>query len=126
VPSERGARRVEHWRQVAIAACEQCGRNRVPAVLPAVSFAEWVESSAALPDAAILDAAADRSLAACAAAKPPRIVAVGPEGGFTADELRSACAGGATSAHLGRRVLRAETAAVAALATIGAIAGDAR
>ncbi|HEX6137837.1 MAG TPA: 16S rRNA (uracil(1498)-N(3))-methyltransferase [Casimicrobiaceae bacterium] len=126
VPPERAMRRVEHWRQVAIAACEQCGRNRVPEILPAVAFAEWVESSAALADAAMLDPAADRSLAACAGARPPRIIAVGPEGGFTAEELRDACARGATPAHLGRRVLRAETAALAALATLGAIAGDAR
>jgi 16S rRNA (uracil1498-N3)-methyltransferase len=126
VPGERAARRAEHWRQVAIAACEQCGRNRVPTILPSMSLAAWTASARDVAQAAILDASAQRSLASHAAAAPPPVVVVGPEGGFTPEEVRSACARGATAVHMGRRVLRAETAALAALATIGSIAGDAR
>jgi 16S rRNA (uracil1498-N3)-methyltransferase len=126
VPGERAARRVEHWHQIAIAACEQCGRNRVPDVMPLAPFAEWVASLNGTDGAAILDADANRSLASQASVDPPRIVMIGPEGGFAPDELRAAEAHGAKRVHLGRRVLRSETAAVAALATLGAIAGDAR
>jgi 16S rRNA (uracil1498-N3)-methyltransferase len=126
MPSDRAARRVAHWRQVAIAACEQCGRNRVPDVAQVVSFDEWVGSDAVSADTAILASDAGRSLATHAAATPPRSVAIGPEGGFTREEVERAQARGAVAVHLGRRILRAETAAVAALATLAAIAGDAR
>jgi 16S rRNA (uracil1498-N3)-methyltransferase len=126
MPSDRAARRVAHWRQVAIAACEQCGRNRVPDVAQVVSFDEWVGSDAVSGDTTILDADASRSLATHAAAAPPRSVAIGPEGGFTREEVERAQARGAIAVHLGQRILRAETAAIAALATLGAIAGDAR
>ena len=125
VAADRVARRIAHWRQIAIAACEQCGRNRIPGIADVVPFDDWI-ATAALDNAAILDAAAACSLAAQAHARPPQIVAVGPEGGFTEDELQRARAHGAVSMHLGARTLRAETAAIAALATIGAIAGDAR
>lgn len=126
IAPDRAARRVAHWRQIAIAACEQCGRNRVPSIAPVVPFDEWVESDDASADTAILDADASRSLAAQATAAPPRNIAIGPEGGFTREELLRARTRGAVAVHLGRRVLRAETAAIAALATLGAIAGDAK
>ena len=126
ISAERAARRGEHWRKVVIAACEQCGRNRVPGVAPIVPFDEWVASNSVSTDTAILDADARRSLAAHAAAAQPHSVVVGPEGGFTHEEIQRAQALGAVAAHLGPRVLRAETAAIVALATLNAIAGDAR
>jgi 16S rRNA (uracil1498-N3)-methyltransferase len=126
VPNDRAGRRVERWRQIAIAACEQCGRNRVPEIAAVESFDAWVESRSGSEAVAILDAEASRSLAAEAAAAPPRIVAIGPEGGFTPEELHRAGQRNAVRVHLGRRILRAETAAVAALATLNAIAGDAK
>jgi 16S rRNA (uracil1498-N3)-methyltransferase len=75
---------------------------------------------------AILDADATRSLAGIVADVEPCTIAIGPEGGFTVEELRIAAEHGALPVHLGRRVLRAETAALAALVTINAIVGDAR
>ncbi|HEY7787737.1 MAG TPA: 16S rRNA (uracil(1498)-N(3))-methyltransferase [Casimicrobiaceae bacterium] len=123
---DRASRRVAHWRQIALAACEQCGRNRVPDVSPIASFTEWIDLADASGVTAILDADANRALSAQAAASAPRRIAIGPEGGFTPEELRDAEQRGAIPVHLGRRVLRAETAAIAALATLGAIAGDAR
>ena len=124
IAADRAERRVAHWRQIAIAACEQCGRNRIPNVSPIVMLVEWIDAHA---DAAvILDVDARRSLAAQTATAPPRAIAVGPEGGFTADEVQRATSRGAVAVHLGRRVLRAETAAIAALATLDAIAGDAK
>lgn len=124
IAADRAERRIAHWRQIAIAACEQCGRNRIPGVSPIMTFDEWIDAHAG--GAAILDLDAKRSLAAQTASAPPRAIAVGPEGGFTADEVRRATARGAIAVHLGRRVLRAETAAIAALATLDAIAGDAK
>ena len=126
LPAEREERRAGHWRQIVVAACEQCGRNRLPDVLPVASFDAWLAAAPPVRDALILDVDAGRSLAAHAAVSPPRFVVIGPEGGFTADELARAAAAGATRVHAGPRVLRAETAAIAALATLNALAGDAR
>ena len=127
MPGERAARRLAHWQQIAIAACEQCGRNRVPDIAAPTPFAEWIAAQNAIsPAPAVLDAGAARSLSELCRTSTVATVAIGPEGGFTPEELRSAADAGATAVHLGRRVLRAETAALAALAAINTIAGDAR
>jgi len=128
---ESGAgRRLSHWRAVALSACEQCGRNRVPSVRAAVAFeracAEAHESAARL----MLDPDAQQSLAsaayALAAAGPMTAlsVLVGPEGGFSEPERAAAHQRGFVSCHLGARTLRAETAALAALAAIQALLVD--
>ncbi|HKP65739.1 MAG TPA: 16S rRNA (uracil(1498)-N(3))-methyltransferase [Casimicrobiaceae bacterium] len=122
---ERTERRFAHWRRIVVAACEQCGRNRVPVVAPVATFAQWIADAHALHPIAILAAEGKRSLAAFAAKTPPRVIVAGPEGGFDAAELLLARDAGAESLHLGRRVLRAETAALTAIATVNAIAGDA-
>jgi 16S rRNA (uracil1498-N3)-methyltransferase len=120
---ERAERRVVHWRQIAIAACEQCGRNRLPVITPVVPFPDWLAgANDQQAPMLILDAQAPRSLANVAAESAARTVIVGPEGGFTPDEVSAALARGAIPVHLGPRVLRAETAALAALAVIGALA----
>ncbi len=121
---ERGDRRLAHWRGVAIAACEQCGRNRVPEVSPPQAVTEWLgawEGSGIvfLPDAA-------HSLAALAQPLAPLALLVGPEGGFDSRELRAALARGFHPARFGPRVLRTETAAAAALAVLQSMWGDAR
>lgn len=126
IAPDRAARRVVHWRQIAIAACEQCGRNHVPDVATVISFDAWLEARASCTQTAILDRDAARSLAAQIHATPLDTIAVGPEGGFTPQELQRATSRGALPVHLGGRVLRAETAAIAALATLDAIAGDAK
>jgi 16S rRNA (uracil1498-N3)-methyltransferase len=118
---EKSERRLAHWRGIAVAACEQCGRNRVPDVLPVVTLADWLDGpGAATGRVLVLAPGAPRSLAdACAAALPAAVI-VGPEGGFTDDELALAARRGVERVGLGPRVLRAETAAVAALAIVGA------
>jgi len=121
---ERSSRRVEHWRQIAQAACEQCGRNRLPEVTGIVSLESWL--AAAGPADVILAPGAAKSLAQQAAASPPRAIVIGPEGGLTDAELAHAQRRGMTAVHVGTRVLRAETAAIAALAIVNAVAGDAR
>jgi 16S rRNA (uracil1498-N3)-methyltransferase len=126
LPQGRVARRVQHWRQIAIAACEQCGRNRVPDVADVVSFAQWLEGiDVDARRIAMLQVGAAQSLAEVARAARTCAVAVGPEGGFTPEECAAAAEHGLSPAHLGARTLRAETAAIAALATANAIAGDA-
>jgi 16S rRNA (uracil1498-N3)-methyltransferase len=119
-PPEREGRRLAHWQNIASAACEQCGRNRVPEVMPIVDFDASIER---LPrdTVVVLDADAPFSIAKRVSDRPPAAIIVGPEGGLTREEVARAERNGALRAHLGNRVLRAETAALAALAIIDAI-----
>ncbi|MEO7241974.1 MAG: 16S rRNA (uracil(1498)-N(3))-methyltransferase [Variovorax sp.] len=124
---ERAERRALHWQAVAIAACEQCGRNRVPSIHSPRGLAEWLklEHADAPARAAAnrwllsLDALA-RPLATAAAgsAVAPTWVLSGPEGGLDAVEEASAGEHGFALASLGARTLRAETAALAALVVL--------
>lgn len=119
---DRAARRQSHWSRVAVAACEQSGRNRVPEVRPTLGFLNWI----ALPSEAarwMLSPAA-APLAARAAPSRPVELLVGPEGGFSDRERDLAASRGFEDVGLGPRVLRTETAPVAALATINALWGD--
>jgi len=122
------ARRCEHWRAIAISACEQCGRNRVPAIEAVADLA----GACARVDAAGLrlllapDAPGTvTSMAQQALPQRPDIMlAIGPEGGFSDAEMALAASHGFQSCRLGPRVLRAETAPLAALAALQAVAGD--
>jgi 16S rRNA (uracil1498-N3)-methyltransferase len=123
-------RRLAHWQAVALSACEQCGRNRVPDVHAAVAFehalAEARDSAARLmlaPQAQQSLASAANALAA-AGSRAAVSVLVGPEGGFSEQERSIAQEHGFVGCHLGPRVLRAETAALAALAAIQALLVD--
>lgn len=121
--AERAAKREGHWRRVAIAACEQSGRNMVPEVRPTLSFQAWIAEPAAhgrwilQPDAA--------ALAARAPPDGPFELVIGPEGGFSERELDLASTR-CEAISLGPRVLRTETAPLAALAAINALWGDFR
>jgi 16S rRNA (uracil1498-N3)-methyltransferase len=123
---ERAERRVAHWRHIAIAACEQSGRNRVPEVTPILDLPRYLGQAA--EDAAglrfICAPGASGSLRQQAAPAAPISLLVGPEGGFEESELRAAQAAGFQPVHLGPRLLRTETAGVAALAAIMALWGD--
>lgn len=125
----RGAKldkRMAHWSGVIVAACEQCGRSRVPELSPPAPLDEWLQRTAAAPRL-LLDPAADIPLARVAAERPaPASVelAIGPEGGFSEAELARIRAAGVRSVSLGPRVLRTETAAPAAVAVLQALAGD--
>ncbi len=123
----RAEKRLFHWRSIAIAACEQCGRNRVPPVAEPVAFDGWLRTAEAVQGPAVLAApGAGVSLADFAARTRPRVVAVGPEGGFTEQETAQAAARGFVPVHMGPRILRADTAAIAALAMLAALGGDDR
>jgi len=124
IAGARADARVEHWRRVAIAACEQCGRNRVPAVLAPVPLAEYCRNpSGALR--LLLAPDAQTSLSAAAGhGSVPITLAIGPESGFDAAEEASLARAGFLAVRLGARVLRTETAAPAALAALAALAGE--
>ena len=119
---ERAERREAHWRRVAVAACEQCGRNRVAEVRPALGFQSWLAGEARgerwllAPGGAPL-AGHQRPVGALE-------LLVGPEGGLSDRELEWAAAKGCETIALGPRVLRTETAPIAALAAIHALWGD--
>jgi len=121
----RAAQRHERWRNIAIAACEQCGRNRLPDVRPTMPLDDWLSArDPAAPGVALaLDTV--RSLAQL---PPPGSldVLIGPEGGLTADEATRATDAGLTPVRLGPRVLRTETAGPAALAAAHMLWGDFR
>lgn len=122
---ERAQRRVEHWRQVAISACEQCGRNRLPEIAPILDLRQWLGR---LPQ----DNEISRLLLSPQGGRRPRELAgarrfkllVGPEGGLDADEAAAARRAGFADLSLGPRILRTETAGPAALAALGALHGD--
>ena len=114
--AERAAKRLAHWQGVVRAACEQCGRNRLPELRPPLELSVWLATPAA-PNRIVL--AADGAPLATL----PRPVAglallIGPEGGLEPAELAAAEAAGFVRASLGPRVLRTETAALAALAVV--------
>jgi 16S rRNA (uracil1498-N3)-methyltransferase len=122
---ERGEKRLAHWRQIAVSACEQCGRNRVPNVHAVVMLEHWLASRRAVPGLVLSPDATMR----IADLPPPRDaldLLVGPEGGLTADEIALAERAGMTAVRLGPRVLRTETAALASLAAVNATWGDFR
>lgn len=120
---ERADKRAAHWRQVVISACEQCGRARIPEVLPVAGLAEALRNSH-VGCAVLLSASGTARLSGLARPSGPVAVLAGPEGGLTADEERAAIEAGFTAISLGPRVLRTETAAVAALAIMQSLWGD--
>jgi 16S rRNA (uracil1498-N3)-methyltransferase len=117
---ERAAKRLAHWRRIAIAACEQCGRNQVPEVREPLALERYRPE--AETTRLLLSPFADRGLRELAA--DSLILAVGPEAGFTAQEEALLERAGFVRVRLGPRVLRTETAALAALAALNALRGD--
>lgn len=118
---ERADKRLQHWRQIAISACEQCGRSVLPRIQAPVSLEDWLQRTEA-----------DLKLLLHPVAEPleshpkPGTLAllIGPEGGITDGEIESARARGFQPARLGPRVLRTETAPVVALSVAQHLWGD--
>jgi 16S rRNA (uracil1498-N3)-methyltransferase len=122
---ERMERRVAHWQAVAIAACEQCRRNRVPVVSPLLDLPQFLGQAAAQNAIRlVLAPAAGERLADLPKPAGPVMFLVGPEGGFEETELAAARLAGFSAVSLGPRVLRTETAGIAALAAMMALWGD--
>lgn len=118
---ERAASRLAHWQRVAVSACEQCGRNRIPVVRPLVDAARLRDES---PGQKILLSPRSELRFSKLKLEKDLTLAAGPEAGFNAEEEAAFLHAGFVPAKLGPRVLRTETAALAALAALNALAGD--
>jgi 16S rRNA (uracil1498-N3)-methyltransferase len=122
---ERMERRIAHWQAVAVAACEQCRRNRVPEVAPLVDLPQFLGGNAGDNGMRlVLAPGAATRLAELPKPDGPVILLIGPEGGFEDGELAAAVSTGFRAVSMGPRVLRTETAGLAALAAMMALWGD--
>jgi 16S rRNA (uracil1498-N3)-methyltransferase len=131
----QAASKQAHWRAVAVSACEQCGRNRLPSVEPPQPLLSYLGAMAPPdadrmprwvlePERARQTLRGARIIGGEAPAAPGAQIAIGPEGGFTADELEAFDLSTFSRVSLGPRVLRTETAAIAAIAVLQARFGD--
>jgi len=122
--AERSERRLSHWRAVLASACEQCGRNRLPELAAPTRLADW---AATLGEDAGLRLTLDprgRFRARDLAIESAATLAVGPEGGLSEADIATLTQAGFTGLRLGPRILRTETAGLAAVAALQAIHGD--
>lgn len=121
---ERARKRLEHWHGVVIAACEQCGRNRLPEVAALAGLRQGLEDAASAAVRWELSPGATRPLRDFPKPRGEIALLVGAEGGLTPVEQAVVSAAGFVPVRLGPRVLRTETAGLAALAAIQALWGD--
>jgi 16S rRNA (uracil1498-N3)-methyltransferase len=119
---DRAENRRSHWQKIVISACEQCGRNRVPEVQALVSLDDYRPESGTTK--ILLSPASELPLSKLSNAENRIVLAAGPEAGFTEEEEARLVEAGFVPTSLGPRVLRTETAAVAALAALNALRGD--
>ena len=119
--ADRAEKKIAHWQSVAIAACEQCGGNRVPLVAPVQNLARWLadwRSAVAASTQPYLLSLREGTQPLTNGNPNPAIFLSGPEGGLSAIEEQQAVDAGFAPVTLGQRVLRAETAALTALARL--------
>jgi len=121
---ERARKRVAHWQQIVISACEQCGRNRVPPVDDLLMLENWLAAEPGKVARWLLAPDADQPLRDLPRPMLPIEVLVGPEGGFTETETVMAQRAGYHPLTLGPRTLRTETAAPTLLAVLQTLWGD--
>lgn len=125
--SERLTRRYQRWRSIIISACEQCGRNRLPELREPLVFLDWLTQArqeAALGLRLLLDPAAEQGLRDLRPPVGAVTLLTGPEGGLSPTEVQQAQAARFIGIRLGPRVLRTETAGIAALAAVQLLWGD--
>lgn len=123
--AERAAKRMEHWRQVAISACEQCGRNVLPEIHAPQDIMTWLRQMQGAPETKlILLPQGATSLHAQPKPQAGVVLLIGAEGGFAPAESETALNCGFAPIRMGARVLRTETAAVAGLAALQTLWGD--
>jgi 16S rRNA (uracil1498-N3)-methyltransferase len=122
--AKAAARKLAHWRAIAIAACEQSGRNRLPSLTEPLELREFLRGKAEDGTRLLLSPVA--ALGIADVPRPPGAITVliGPEGGLSAEEQERAVAAGFLGVRLGPRVLRTETAAIAALSLLQRQFGD--
>ena len=122
--SDRAEKKMQHWQGVIVAASEQSGRNRLATLAEPVAFSQWIAQDD-LHRRVLLSPRAEQSLSDWARHQPPQSLAllIGPEGGFTEREEDEAIARGVLALSMGPRVLRTETAGLAAQAALNAVWG---
>jgi len=125
LPGERQEKRLQHWRQVIISACEQSGRRHIPALNPVTSLTDWLQSRST-KSGILLDHRAEHTLHELDPPAGEVTLLIGPEGGLSADERDLARSTGFNSVRMGPRVMRTETAPLAAIAAIQTLWGDFR
>jgi 16S rRNA (uracil1498-N3)-methyltransferase len=123
--AQQAQRKLNHWRAIAVAACEQCGRNRLPQLAAPAALSDFLRGAdAAGHTHLLLSPNATATLTDLARPAAGVTVLIGPEGGLADEEVQAAIAAGFTAVRLGPRVLRTETAAIAALALLQRQFGD--
>lgn len=121
---EREKKRIQHWQSVAISACEQSGRNRVPLIAAPNTLVSWLPKAQA-QHGFVLSPHVSNKLSNYAVPQPAELtLLIGPEGGLSESEISLAVSHGFLSLNLGPRVLRTETATIAALSALQAYYGD--
>ncbi|MGA2188915.1 MAG: 16S rRNA (uracil(1498)-N(3))-methyltransferase [Steroidobacteraceae bacterium] len=123
--ADQAESKAAHWRAVIVSACEQCGRNRLPAIGAPVSLLNYLGSSPPTGARLVLEPDLESAMAPADLGLSAQI-AIGPEGGFAADELEGFRIAGFVAVKLGPRILRTETAAIAALTWLQTRFGDMR
>ena len=123
---ERQDKKLDHWRGVVISACEQSGRTRLPSLAAPLRLSDWWRESAGTATRYLLDPQGSMPLALAPQSTQGCTLVVGPEGGLSAAEIRVGAEAGCIRVRMGPRILRTETAGVAALAMLQGLAGDLR
>jgi 16S rRNA (uracil1498-N3)-methyltransferase len=121
---QQSDRKSSHWRAIAIAACEQCGRNRLPEVALPARLGQFLRDSPADGTKLLLSPEATRRIEDVPRPQRGATVLIGPEGGLADEEQQRALAAGFLAVRLGPRVLRTETAAIAAITLLQREFGD--
>jgi 16S rRNA (uracil1498-N3)-methyltransferase len=121
---ERATKRLAHWRSVVVSACEQSGRARIPDVAAAQPLDALLRGALPSTRRFLLDPEADKAIATMEALEGDCVLAVGPEGGWSPRDRKALQAAGFEGLRLGPRVLRTETAGIAAIAALQARFGD--
>ena len=120
----RLAKKMQHWQAVVISACEQCGRSDLPTLLNATPLSELLRQPVEQPSLVLAFGGHPDLATACQSADGKLSILIGPESGLSENEIIQAIASGWTPCQLGPRVLRTETATIAALAILQHASGD--
>lgn len=122
--AKQSERRLSHWRGIAVAACEQSGRNKLPDIAPPLGLPVFLRDPAPSTNRLLLSPTGTQRIDDLKATEQRVIVLIGPEGGLTETEQHAAISAGYIAVKLGPRVLRTETAAIAALTLLQHQFGD--
>lgn len=123
---DRWDKKSDHWQKIIISACEQCGRNTLPVFNQHENLINFIEDSKKNTTSScfILDHRSEKKLSAITTANHSITLLIGPEGGFTENEIMLATQSNFTPIHLGARILRTETAGFAAISALQTLFGD--